>query len=80
MAIDYAPRPYQSLIIDYIQDVKRLVGGFNIVDVYLCEVMMYDGEHVWLKLLSDLGHDIGKYTTTRIDKVDVKVWKGNKDA
>jgi len=23
MAIDYAPRPYQSLIIDYIQDVKR---------------------------------------------------------
>lgn len=54
--------------------------GFNIVDVYLCEVMMYDGEHVWLKLLSDLGHDIGKYTTTRIDKVDVKVWKGNKDA
>lgn len=54
--------------------------GFDVVDVYLCEVMMYDGEHVWLKLLSDLGHDIGKYTTTRIDKVDVKVWKGNKDA
>lgn len=25
-------------------------------------------------------NDIGKYTTTRIDKVDVKVWKGNKDA
>lgn len=54
--------------------------GFNVVDVYLCEVMMYDGEHVWLKVLSDLGHDIGQYATTRIDKVDVKVWKGNKDA
>ena len=54
--------------------------GFNIVDVYLCEVMMYDGEHVWLKVLSDLGHDIGQYATTRIDKVDVKVWKGNQDA
>lgn len=54
--------------------------GFNVVDVYLCEVMMYDGEHVWLKVLSDLGHDIGQYATTRIDKVDVKVWKGNRDA
>lgn len=57
----------------------NLLWGFDVVDVYLCEVMMYDGEHVWLKLLSDLGHDIGKYITTRIDKVDVKVWKGNND-
>lgn len=58
----------------------NLLWGFNVVDVYLCEVMMYDGEHVWLKVLSDMGHDIGQYATTRIDKVDVKVWKGNQDA
>lgn len=55
--------------------------GFDLVDTYLCEVLAYHNDHVWLQLLSDTGEVVlGKYITTRIDKVDVKVWKGNKDA
>lgn len=55
--------------------------GFGLVDTYLCEVLAYHNDHVWLQLLSDTGEVVlGKYITTRIDKVDVKVWKGNKDA
>lgn len=55
--------------------------GFDLVDTYLCEVLAYHNDHVWLQLLSDTGEVVlGKYITTRIDKVDVKVWKGNNDA
>ena len=55
--------------------------GFDLVDHYLCEVLAYHNDFVWLQLLSDTGEVVlGKYVTTRIDKVDVKVWKGNQDA
>ena len=57
------------------------IWGFAMVDTYLCEVLAYHNDHVWLQLLSDTGEVVlGQYVTTRIDKVDVKVWKGNKDA
>lgn len=55
--------------------------GFDLVDHYLCEVLAYHNDFVWLQLLSDTGEVVlGKYVTTRTDKVDVKVWKGNQDA
>lgn len=55
--------------------------GFDLVDTYLCEVLAYHSDYVWLQLLSDTGEVVlGKYVTTRTDKVDVKVWKGNQDA
>ena len=55
--------------------------GFPEVGTYLCEVLAYHSDYVWLQLLSDTGEVVlGKYVTTRTDKVDVKVWKGNKDA
>lgn len=55
--------------------------GFDMVDHYLCEVLAYHNDFVWLQLLSDTGEVVlGKYVTTRTDKVDVKVWKGNNDA
>lgn len=55
--------------------------GFDMVDHYLCEVLAYHNDFVWLQLLSDTGEVVlGKYVTTRTDKVDVKVWKGNQDA
>lgn len=55
--------------------------GFDLVDTYLCEVLAYHNDFVWLQLLSDTGEVVlGKYVTTRTDKVDVKVWKGNNNA
>lgn len=54
--------------------------GFPEVGTYLCEVLAYRDEFVWLELLSDMGENTYTFTTTRTDKVDVKVWKGNNDA
>lgn len=54
--------------------------GFPEVGTYLCEVLAYRDDYVWLELLSDVGDTVYKFTTTRTDKVDVKVWRGNNDA
>lgn len=53
--------------------------GFAFPGPHLCKVLAYHNDHVWLERLSDLGETTHEYTTTRTDKVDVKVWKGNKD-
>lgn len=57
--------------------------GFGLPGTYLCQVLAYRGEYVWLLLLSDMGEETqngtNNYVTTRTDKVDVKVWKGNND-
>lgn len=57
------------------------IWGFRLLGTYLCQVLAYRGEYVWLLLLSDLGEETqngaNNYVTTRTDKVDFKVWKGN---
>lgn len=54
--------------------------GFVVVGTYLCQVLAYRDEYVWLELLTDKGENTYKFTTTRIDKVDAYVWKGNNHA
>jgi len=53
------------------------IWGFHSTAPHLCQVLAYRDEYVWLELLSDVGETTYTFTTTRTDKVDFKVWKGN---
>lgn len=58
----------------------NLIWGFNVIEPHLCQVLAYRDEYVWLEILSDIGETTYNFTTTRTDKVEFKVWKGNNHA
>jgi hypothetical protein len=68
------------------------IWGFNSTDPSLCKILAYHHDYVWLEQLSDKGESLmclkelrvgivgPRFITSRPDKLDFKVWKGNDDA
>lgn len=54
--------------------------GFSYVGDHLCKVLAYYNDYVWLEHLGDMGEATHVFISTRTDKVDCRVWKGNNDA
>lgn len=58
----------------------NLCWGFNTIAPVLAKVLAFRDEFVWLEILSDIGETVYIFTTTRTDKADFHLWKGNQDA
>ena len=64
--------PYPAVGTDVVVTPHNTQWGFSVVSDYLCTVLAYDGDYVWLRVAHYDGPHSGSRISTRVDKVDFR--------
>lgn len=64
--------PYPAVGTTIVVTPHNAQWGFSVVSDYLCTVLAYDGDYVWLRVAQYDGPMSGSRVSTRLDKIDIR--------